>query len=56
MADNSEKSRWAEKAAIAGAAAVGSAAITAALMFVRNRREQTPKSPPPHPEEAPETD
>jgi len=48
---------WAGKAAIAGAA-IGSAAIAAALLFASRRKEKsaTAKQLPPHPEDAPETD
>ena len=62
MADLFDKSStggdksWTGKAAVAAGAAIGSAAIAAALLFVRNRRDNTPKSPPPHPGDAPETD
>ncbi len=41
-------------AVIAGAA-IGSAAIAAALLYV-SRRKDKPTAPPPHPEDAPETD
>ena len=48
-----EKSGW-STTAIAGAA-IGSAALTAALLFATRRRD---KGPPvaPHPHDAPETD
>jgi len=51
-----KKTSTATKAAIAGAAAIGSAAIAAALLYANRRK--TPKEPqrPPHPEDAPETD
>ena len=45
------------KAAIAGAA-IGSAALVAALLYTSRRKDKTtqPTSPPAHPEDAPETD
>jgi Na+/H+-translocating membrane pyrophosphatase len=43
------------KAAIAAGAAVGSAAIAAALLFVKRRKSRANEKPP-HPEDAPETD
>ncbi len=50
-----EKSGW-SNTAIAGAA-IGSAALAAALLFVSRRREAGKVShKPAHPEEAPETD
>lgn len=55
MADNDDKS-WTDKAAMAAGAAIGSAAVAAALLYIRNRKDRTPVSPPPHPEDAPETD
>lgn len=55
MADTNDKS-WTNKAAVAAGAAIGSAAVAAALLWVKNRKDKTPKSPPPHPEDAPETD
>ncbi len=45
---------WAGKAAIAGAAAIGSAAIAAALLYANRRRAKAPE--PIRPEDAPETD
>ena len=55
--DRSEKPGWTGKAALAGAA-IGSAALAAALLYASRRREQAkkPTAPPPHPEDAPETD
>jgi Na+/H+-translocating membrane pyrophosphatase len=55
MAEGNDRS-WTDKAAVAAGAAIGSAAIAAAVLYVRNRKERTPVSPPPHPEDAPETD
>ena len=54
-AGSDDKSGW-SNTAIAGAA-IGSAALAAALLYVSRRRE-TNKVPPvaPHPEAAPETD
>jgi len=58
MADKSDKP-WNSKTALAGAA-IGSAAIAAALLFASRRKERTGKGEtvyiPPHPEDAPETD
>jgi len=55
--DKSEKAGWTGKAALAGAA-IGSAALAAALLYASRRREQAkkPTAPPAHPEDAPETD
>ena len=41
---------------MAAGAAIGSAAVAAALLYMRHRKERTPLSPPPHLEDAPETD
>ena len=47
---------WANAAAVAGAA-IGSAALAAALMYVSRRKDaDKPTAAPPHPEDAPETD
>ena len=58
MTKNSD-SPWSSKTALAGAA-IGSAAIAAALLFVSRRKDRQAKSGtaylPPHPEDAPETD
>ncbi|MDP3907970.1 hypothetical protein [Novosphingobium sp.] len=59
MTDNSEKSDkpgWTGKAALAGAA-IGSAALAAALLYASRRRERAdkPASKPIH-EDLPETD
>ncbi len=58
MAEKSDKP-WNSKTALAGAA-IGSAAIAAALLFASRRKERGGKSEtvylPPHPEDAPETD
>lgn len=50
--DKTEKPGWTGKAAIAGAA-IGSAAIAAALLYSSRRRAE---KKPVHPEQAPETD
>ena len=54
MTKKTELPDWAGKAAIAGAAAIGSAAIAAALLYASRRKikDHSPK----HPEDAPETD
>lgn len=54
MTDRKDKGAWSGKAAIAGAA-IGSAALAAALLYA-NRRKPKPTDKPPHPEKAPETD
>jgi len=57
MPKSSDKT-WTSKTALAGAA-VGSAAIAAALLFASRRKERTKSGTvylPPHPEDAPETD
>ncbi|HZU64094.1 MAG TPA: hypothetical protein VFF98_10450 [Novosphingobium sp.] len=58
MSDKTEKSSermgWGGAAALAGAA-IGSAALAAALLFA-NRRKAKPTDTPAHPEHAPETD
>jgi hypothetical protein len=48
---------WGGKAAIAGAA-IGSAALMAALLYSTRRKDkaEVPTAPPAHPEDAPETD
>lgn len=55
--EKDDKKGWAEKAAVAGAA-IGSAALAAALLYASRRRDKAvkPTAPPPHPEDAPETD
>jgi len=56
MADDTETS-LASRAALAAGAAIGSAAIAAALMFVKRRKDKREAAPvAPHPEDAPETD
>ena len=59
MTDDSDKPGITAKAALTGAA-IGSAAIAAALLFASRRKERAGKSEtvliPPHPEDAPETD
>ncbi|MFM2300738.1 MAG: hypothetical protein RLZZ84_474 [Pseudomonadota bacterium] len=55
--EKSDKSNWTGKAALAGAA-IGSAALAAALLYASRRREQAkqPTAGPVHPADAPETD
>lgn len=56
MTDKTEKSDWKSKAAIAGAA-IGSAALAAALLYVTRRKDSAePTADPARPEDAPETD
>lgn len=56
MSTKSEMSGWAGKATLAGAA-VGSAAIAAALLYVARRKEAARRPmASPHPENVPETD
>jgi Na+/H+-translocating membrane pyrophosphatase len=56
MTKNTEKSNWTGKAALAGAA-IGSAALAAALLYASRRKDsEKPTSAPVHPEDAPETD
>lgn len=58
MSDKPTKTDWTSKAALAGAA-IGSAALAAAVLYASRRKERAekkPKSVPPHPEDAPETD
>lgn len=56
MTKTSDKSSWAGKAAVAGAA-IGSAALAAALLYASRRKNQDrPTAAPAHPENAPETD
>ena len=57
MTDKTDKTSWTGKAALAGAA-IGSAALAAALLYASRRKErmQPKKNVPPHPEDAPETD
>jgi Na+/H+-translocating membrane pyrophosphatase len=49
-----DKTSWTGKAALAGAA-IGSAALAAALLYASRRKEGAEKRPP-NPEDAPETD
>jgi len=44
------------RAAIAGAAAIGSAAVAAALLYASRRKTARERQQPAHPEKAPETD
>ena len=46
MTDKTEKSGWTGKAALAGAA-IGSAAIAAALLYASRRKERAQKKLPP---------
>ncbi|MBS0480779.1 MAG: hypothetical protein JSR96_01250 [Proteobacteria bacterium] len=57
MTDKTDKSHWADKAALAGAA-IGSAALAAALLYASRRKERAEKKgkSPTRPEDAPETD
>lgn len=56
MTKKTEKTNWTGKAAMAGAA-IGSAALTAALMYATRRKDgPKPTDQPIHPEDAPETD
>ncbi len=52
--DKSDKSGWTGKAALAGAA-IGSAALAAALLYASRRKARGEKKPS-RPEDAPETD
>lgn len=58
MTDKPEKSGWAGRAAMAGAAAIGSAALAAAMMYASRRKDpaKSPTAKPSRPEDAPETD
>jgi hypothetical protein len=53
MTDPEDKN-WKNKAAVAGAA-IGSAALAAAVLYMTRKKPAKP-TPPPHPEDAPETD
>lgn len=55
--DKDAKPNWTGKAALTGAA-IGSAALAAALLYASHRKDRSkkPTAPPPHPENAPETD
>ena len=57
MSDKNDKSdkSWSGKAALAGAA-IGSAAIAAALLYASRRKERAEAANKPKPDEAPETD
>ena len=55
MTDKNDKSDWAGKAALAGAA-IGSAALAAALLYASRRKERAEAKRKPAPEDAPETD
>ena len=57
MSKKTDKS-WVGTAAVAGAAAIGSAALAAALIYANRRKDKpaSPTAPPLHPEHAPETD
>ena len=52
MTEKNDKTGWTGKAALAGAA-IGSAAIAAALLYASRRKDRENKAPPPLP---PETD
>lgn len=54
--EKDEKSGWTGKAALAGAA-IGSAALAAALLYASRRKENAEKAKQaPSPDQAPETD
>jgi len=55
MSEKNDKSDWTSKAAIAAGAAIGSAALAAAMLYV-SRRKEKPTSAPTRPQDAPETD
>ena len=55
MTDDKDTS-LAGRAALAAGAAIGSAAIAAALLFVKRRKSRAEKNAPTRPERAPETD
>jgi len=55
MTDKNDKMSWTGKAALAGAA-VGSAALAAALLYASRRKERAQKALPKPRPEAPETD
>lgn len=55
MTDKSDKTSWTGKAALAGAA-IGSAALAAALLYASRRKERAEKKTPPLPDIPPETD
>ena len=54
QSDKTDKPSWTGKAALAGAA-IGSAALAAALLYASRRKERGAKTPP-SPAKAPETD
>lgn len=51
-----DKKDLATKAAVAAGAAIGSAAIAAAMLYVKRRKARAAEARPTHPEQAPETD
>lgn len=55
MTDKTDKMSWTGKAALAGAA-VGSAALAAALLYASRRKERAQKALPKPRPETPETD
>jgi LPXTG-motif cell wall-anchored protein len=55
MTDKTDKMSWTGKAALAGAA-VGSAALAAALLYASRRKERAVKALPKPRPETPETD
>lgn len=59
MTDKTDKTNWTGKAALAGAA-IGSAALAAALLYASRRKDRAAKTPAPPPVsplgDAPETD
>ena len=55
MTQDSEKTGWSGKAALAGAA-IGSAALAAALLYASRRKSAKDKTEPTRPADAQETD
>ncbi len=55
MTDKTDKTSWTGKAALAGAA-IGSAALAAALLYNSRRKERAQKALPAPPKDTPETD
>lgn len=55
MSEDSERPSWAGKAAIAAGAAIGSAAIAAALLYASRRKDKRDKAPK-HSQNAQDTD
>ena len=53
--EKTEKQGWSGKAALAGAA-IGSAALAAALLYASSRKKADKPASAPNPQDAPETD